>query len=963
MRRTAKQMLVGGLLCTTLLGLSGSIPESLRPFGGVIEAQAAETFSQFWFQDEQGNWKVKDQTGNVITNAWLCDDAVTANGQEVWYLLDADGNLITAGLVQDQTGNFYSIEMNHDGYYGMLRYKSQVYDDVNLTLESRHEGSFAKILNADGVQALQAKYGLTAVAISNDNCVYTSSFTTNAGTGASTASKGGSGGGGGGGGGSSSSGSSSITYEYDEDSEWENYSDSSVSRAANDFTSGNYGMMTAAQRQEMDAAIAEFKAEYITSGMSDFEKEIKIIEWLVDGCYYERGDGWENATAYSCIVNGRAQCSGYADAFLQTAKACGIEARYVHNNIHAWNLVKLDGDWYHVDVTWEDPVGSNSYGFGNLRNAYINLEDSRVQGISAHRTWSPSSTKATGIKYGPRVVKKYLKDGTIDTSLGISFKDQTDKFFASVRNEDGSNIISYTSTDEMVNQIVAYISRQIDERQSSFEFVTRYGSAYPATVSGNYSKVLQLNNQIEEKVNTAINNKYKEVLRNELKISLYLQSDANAEYYCHRTGNLHYQEGQNLQVPYTLHLMCDGQEIATQTGTAERNASVEINFPENYSWISNSKENYTVMKGEGHYSGKTFRVTGRTEFEMSVKVRNRTQVGYTVEYIDQDTKAVLDTVSGSGSIGGSITLEEKTFDGYLPVKNQMTVTLRNSSVSNHFTYPYAKECSYTVQYICDTDGEILDEVSGRGAKGTHLTIPKRSFDGHTQKNGQTFEHKLTEDTAVYQIHYTHTLNSATFTYTVKFVDMDGNELGSGTQQGQENSTITIPEKTFSGYKRVEGQTLKYKLTENNMTFTIKYAEQCSYYVSYRRNDQSTETEFERGNTVTVAKGSKVTIKSKKFDGLEYVSGAETYEVTENNTVFVVYYKEKTASSAQKQKAASEKKKASEEADEETDEKTESIDEKVNLHEDSTAESPETADASEAADEKENADSQPEETFS
>lgn len=44
------------------------------------------------------------------------------------------------------------------------------------------------------------------------------------------------------------------------------------------------------------------------------------------------------------------------DAFLQTAKLCGLDARYIHNSSHAWNLVKLDGDWYHVDVTWEDPI-------------------------------------------------------------------------------------------------------------------------------------------------------------------------------------------------------------------------------------------------------------------------------------------------------------------------------------------------------------------------------------------------------------------------------------------------------------------------------------------------------------------------------------------------------------------------------------------------------------------------------
>ncbi len=134
------------------------------------------TFSEYWYQDSQGNWHIQDQNGNMVTNAWLCDDAVSSNGQNIWYLIDATGNMVSAGLVQDQTGNIYSLETSHNGYYGMLRYKSGVYDGVYLDLISEHMGSFAKINNQDGIVGLQAMYGLTQVNIDNSNCVYTSSF-------------------------------------------------------------------------------------------------------------------------------------------------------------------------------------------------------------------------------------------------------------------------------------------------------------------------------------------------------------------------------------------------------------------------------------------------------------------------------------------------------------------------------------------------------------------------------------------------------------------------------------------------------------------------------------------------------------------------------------------------------------------------------------------------------------------
>ena len=162
------------------------------------------------------------------------------------------------------------------------------------------------------------------------------------------------------------------------------------------------------QWKETKNAIEAFRQQYIKDGMSDLEKEIRIIEWLVGNCSYEKGEDWSRGTAYSCIVLGKAQCSGYADAFLQTAKLCGLDVRYVYNERHAWNLVKLDGDWYHVDVTWEDPIGKQNYGFGNLSNRYINLTDDQIRAVEYHSTWETPELAAAGTKYGPAVVAECL---------------------------------------------------------------------------------------------------------------------------------------------------------------------------------------------------------------------------------------------------------------------------------------------------------------------------------------------------------------------------------------------------------------------------------------------------------------------------------------------------------------------------------------------------------------------------
>ena len=135
----------------------------------------AGTFSTAWKQDASGNWYV-EENGKKLKSVWLCDDAVPENGKNIWYLIDANGNMLTAGLVQDRTGNYYSLEINHNGYFGMLRYQSGTYDGINLQLESNHDGAFAAIKNQDAIDALKAKYGVAKLDFGNENCKYTSSF-------------------------------------------------------------------------------------------------------------------------------------------------------------------------------------------------------------------------------------------------------------------------------------------------------------------------------------------------------------------------------------------------------------------------------------------------------------------------------------------------------------------------------------------------------------------------------------------------------------------------------------------------------------------------------------------------------------------------------------------------------------------------------------------------------------------
>ena len=134
----------------------------------------AATYSECWKKTADGKWIVSDAKGSQMKGIWLCDDAVMSNGKNVWYVIGADGVMVTAGLIQDKSGNYFSLETANNGYFGMMRNKSGVYDGIRLEIQTAHLGNFGAVLNADGIAALKAKYGVTQVDIDNSNIVYSS---------------------------------------------------------------------------------------------------------------------------------------------------------------------------------------------------------------------------------------------------------------------------------------------------------------------------------------------------------------------------------------------------------------------------------------------------------------------------------------------------------------------------------------------------------------------------------------------------------------------------------------------------------------------------------------------------------------------------------------------------------------------------------------------------------------------
>ena len=103
---------------------------------------------------------------------------------------------------------------------------------------------------------------------------------------------------------------------------------------------------------------------------TDLEKVFYVHEWLVQNIAYDRehlsDDVQADHNLRGALLEGTAVCDGYAKTYALTLRKLGITGVLVTSKDigHAWNIVELDGNWYQVDCTWDDPVdGSDQLGY------------------------------------------------------------------------------------------------------------------------------------------------------------------------------------------------------------------------------------------------------------------------------------------------------------------------------------------------------------------------------------------------------------------------------------------------------------------------------------------------------------------------------------------------------------------------------------------------------------------------
>ena len=181
-------------------------------------------------------------------------------------------------------------------------------------------------------------------------------------------------------------------------------------------------------RQLADTVEKILKDE-ITDGMSEYEKELALHDYVVTHCAYGFVDSSKTYAyrAYGVLLQQRGVCNGYAEALALLYSCAGIENRivtgYAEEELHAWNQIKIGGHWYMVDATWDDPLPDRAEYAGH---AYFNVTDDI---LGATHTWTREDYEpCTVLNDNYYNVKGLVLNHTAFESVARSYFDSTLKY-------------------------------------------------------------------------------------------------------------------------------------------------------------------------------------------------------------------------------------------------------------------------------------------------------------------------------------------------------------------------------------------------------------------------------------------------------------------------------------------------------------------------------------------------------
>ena len=112
----------------------------------------------------------------------------------------------------------------------------------------------------------------------------------------------------------------------------------------------------------IEAKVKEVESEIWNNSMSNEDKIKEAHNYIINNSKYDkdRSDNnivrYKSDTAYGTLLEGYSLCGGYTDAMELFLEDMGVKSYKISSENHVWNAVNLDNAWYHLDLTWDDPI-------------------------------------------------------------------------------------------------------------------------------------------------------------------------------------------------------------------------------------------------------------------------------------------------------------------------------------------------------------------------------------------------------------------------------------------------------------------------------------------------------------------------------------------------------------------------------------------------------------------------------
>ncbi|KGM93805.1 transglutaminase [Clostridium botulinum] len=252
------------------------------------------------------------------------------------------------------------------------------------------------------------------------------------------------------------------------------------------------------QRKAVKEKVQNIIQTVIKPGMTEVQKELALHDYIVKNADYNVTNyrsgivTAEDHNAYGILVKNTGVCESYAKAMYELLTASGIKCKYVtgytnQGGGHAWNMVKLDNQWYNLDVTWDDPVSDrNLSGNQNMipvSHKYFNVPDNIFNRDHRRGNLEQSFPACTATKYSFENlnIDEYTGDGKLFTKV------------QNVQQLDSEILKALTSHQDTLCIKLKGLNINLNQLMNRMQIIARnnriYGFGMRASMSDSYIRV------------------------------------------------------------------------------------------------------------------------------------------------------------------------------------------------------------------------------------------------------------------------------------------------------------------------------------------------------------------------------------------------------------------------------------------------------------------------------------------